>query len=130
MPEWRAITPKGRPGRKMRDLQRQLVGMMGGFVVTCQGDLQVYPPQRATTKYRRTGTLGRSWSHSVKQKPDAIEGIVGSQGQIAPYNVNVQGQRQKASAKAAGWKTAKQVLERRWPPFVKEVTSAVNRVAR
>ncbi|MFA5715310.1 MAG: hypothetical protein WC998_06200 [Candidatus Paceibacterota bacterium] len=51
-----------------------------------------YPPQTLTyTHYRRTGTLKKSWSSEIHMGGDRIEGIVGSNSNIAPYNKDVQG---------------------------------------
>jgi hypothetical protein len=51
-----------------------------------------YPPQTLTTTgYRRTGTLKKSWSSEVHMGGNKIEGIVGSNSNIAPYNRDVQG---------------------------------------
>lgn len=98
---------------------------MGDFVVGAHGKLASYPPQKAGSRYRRTGTLGRSWSHKVIPQPDKIVGIVGSQGQIAPYNVLVQGAQQTALMKARGWKTPKDVIEKEWPKFRANIRKAV-----
>jgi len=65
----------------------------------------------------------------VLAKPDRIEGIVGSAGQIAPYNVDVQGAKQTARMRAIGWKTAKDVLKKRWPKFKKEVKAVLKGAA-
>lgn len=65
-----------------------------------------YPPQRLTaTGYRRTGTLKRSWSSRVKASSARIEGEVGSNRNIAPYNKLVQGRRkdQVRRFRRAGW---------------------------
>lgn len=58
-----------------------------------------YPPQKPTLRgrysrrggYRRTGTLKRSWSAATRVTGTRIEGEIGSSGNIAPYNVFVQG---------------------------------------
>lgn len=50
-----------------------------------------YPPEAPGQRYRRTGTLKRSWSSEVRESGDKTEGIVGSNANIAPYNTKVQG---------------------------------------
>ena len=54
--------------------------------------------------YKRTGTLGRSWQQRVARETDSIVGVVGSQGQIAPYNIYVQGPQQSRMMELIGWK--------------------------
>jgi len=102
---------------------------MGDLMTEAHDQLATYPPQRAGVDYRRTGTLGRSWQHRVRAKPDRIEGEASSQGQIAPYNIYVQGPRQKPWAKATGWRTPKEVLKKLWPPWVKKVRAVLKRAA-
>jgi hypothetical protein len=55
-----------------------------------------YPAQTLRKSgYRRTGTLKRSWSSKVRTRPGSIEGTVGSNSNIAPYNRFVQGRRRE-----------------------------------
>jgi len=63
-----------------------------------------YPPQPADSHYRRTGTLKDSWSFGVKSGNSKIEGEIGSNSNIAPYNADVQGDDQEALFKRIGWK--------------------------
>lgn len=78
--------------------------------------VSTYPPQTLTaTGYRRTGTLKRSWSPDVSVSGIRITGIVGSNGNIAPYNLEVQGPVQNRVFKSAGWPNEadlKQQMER------------------
>lgn len=76
-------------------------------VVEGQRFIADYPPQSLTkTGYRRTNALKRSWSHSVKKDGNRIEGIVGSNSNMAPYNRWVQGnsEDQVPMFAAAGWR--------------------------
>lgn len=127
---YRPIIPKKTSVRKLQRLQQRFVLLMGDFVTQAHDDLATYPPARAESAYRRTGTLGRSWQHRVIVKGDRIEGVAASQGQIAPYNVSVQGPRQKPIFKARGWKTPKDVLGRRLPAWKKRVRDAIKEAAR
>ena len=64
-----------------------------------------YPPQTLTaTGYVRTGTLARSWSARVRTGVGKLEGTVGSAGNIAPYNVFVQGEDPVGMFPRAGWR--------------------------
>jgi len=64
-----------------------------------------YPAQSLVKSgYVRTGTLARSWSARVQTSGRDIEGTVGSSGNIAPYNVFVQGESPVAIFPLAGWR--------------------------
>ncbi len=64
-----------------------------------------YPSQQLTKSgYVRTGTLARSWSAKVRASSTRIEGTVGSSGNIAPYNVFVQGEKPVPIFPRAGWR--------------------------
>ncbi len=75
-----------------------------------------YPPQRLTaTGYRRTGTLKRSWSAKTDVSPSRIVGLVGSNGNIAPYNITVQGSKKAKQQRElfgdAGWQGIDELVE-------------------
>ena len=85
--------------------------MMRRAVTEGQRHIARYPPQRLRkTGYRRTGTLKRSWSKRVTSSGTRLEGVVGSNSNIAPYNVVVQGtrkgtgRRQCLIFRRAGWR--------------------------
>lgn len=73
--------------------------------------MSVYPA-KTSRRYRRTGTLRRSWSFDVKSGQRRIEGRVGSNAGIAPYNEDVQGVNQDALFAAIGWRNVND-LERK-----------------
>jgi hypothetical protein len=50
-----------------------------------QRQLAVYPPARSGSTYRRTGTLGRRWTTSVRGAGLDIEGVVGNSTSYGPY---------------------------------------------
>lgn len=125
---YRPIIPKKISVKKLQRLYGEFVLLMGDFVTEAHDQLSTYPPARAESTYRRTGMLGRSWSHRVLTKPDRIEGVVGSQGQIAPYNVRVQGAQQTALMKARGWKTPKDVLNKLMPKWKNRVRAKIKEV--
>lgn len=122
---FRAIKPKGLLPKALMLAYGNLADAMDDFVVDARTDLVTYPPT-GPSSYTRTGTLMRSWNSRTLRQPSRIEGVVGSQGQIAPYNRFVQGQQQKPLFKARGWKTPKDVLDKRWP----ELKKRVNRIMR
>lgn len=127
---FKPIIPKHTAPRKLLALHNQFVAIMGGFVAESHDDLATYPPQRAGVDYRRTGTLGRSWQSDVKTGGGKIVGTVASQGQIAPYNVYVQGPNQVRWAAAYGWKQPKDVMKKRWPRAVKQLQAAIKAITR
>jgi len=128
--EFRAIVPKRRPLRKLGRLPTELTLLMGDLMTEAHDQLATYPPKPPESGYRRTGTLGRSWQHRVRGKTDRIEGEASSQGQIAPYNVTVQGPKQTARMRAIGWRTPKDVLNKLWPKWVQRVRTKIKEVTR
>ena len=97
-----AITPKQIPygpadveaiKKAMRDL-----------VIEGQRFIAYYPPAPPSQHYVRTGTLKRSWSQAVVATGFKVEGIVGSNSRIAPYNSKVQGETQTAFFASRGWR--------------------------
>ena len=92
-------------------LAQDVTRMMRRTVTEGQRHIAKYPPQRLRkTNYRRTGTLKRSWSKRVTAAGVEVAGIVGSNSNIAPYNVVVQGtrkgtgRRQARIFRRAGWR--------------------------
>lgn len=88
-------------------LQTKLVAAMRDTVSEGVKYAQTYPPQVLTkTHYHRTHTLARSWSGEVRASGGGlIAGHVGSNANIAPYNVWVQGPagQQRQMFAGAGW---------------------------
>ena len=67
--------------------------------------------------YKRTGTLGRSWSWipAVRVGNELIAKI-GSSGNVAPYNVHVQhGPTQTRDMKRRNWPTDTSIMRSLWP---------------
>ena len=110
------IKPSRARPKKLMQTRGRLLGVLQDFVVEAQAYLQNYPPGRASS-YVRTGTLGRSWHNEIKNTPTELSGTVASQGQIAPYNIYVQGERQRPYHKAHGWKTPKDAAKHLEPKF-------------
>ncbi len=94
-----------------------------------------YPPQRLTaTGYRRTGTLKRSWSAKTDVSSSRIVGLVGSNGNIAPYNITVQGSKKAKQQRElfgdAGWQGIDELVELMDDEFVKRTARVFDRVLR
>jgi len=77
--------------------------------------------------YKRTGTLGRSWQQRVARETDSIVGVVGSQGQIAPYNIYVQGPQQSRMMELIGWKKIEDIYKPHWQKTIAEAKAAADR---
>jgi hypothetical protein len=76
----------------------------------------------------RTGTLGRSWSIKEASTDDRIAFIIGSNGNIAPYNRHVQDEpNQSRRHQRIGWKTIQDVSRTMWPIESKRIQNALNR---
>ncbi len=73
-------------------IRRGMVRMIRNTGADGKRFMAKYPPQRLTKSgYTRTGTLKRSWSNTTTESQTKIEGVVGSNSNIAPYNRLVQG---------------------------------------
>lgn len=68
--------------------------------------MATYPPKRADSWYRRTGTLGRRWTHKVEN--EGKRGVVGNNTVYAP---RVQSHIQQAWVHRGRWQTDKMVAE-------------------
>lgn len=73
--------------------------------------MTVYPPKSFSSTYVRTGTLRRSWLFRMVSGNRSIQGIVASQGNIAPYNEDVQGENQLPHFLQLGWRNVKQMVK-------------------
>lgn len=86
--------------RLLRELTGALVDMQAEGVRL----MATYPPQRPNSRYRRTGTLKRSWSMPpVRRSGNALAAEIFSNGGIAPYNRKVQGVGQDPFFGQRGW---------------------------
>ncbi len=66
-----------------------------------------YPAKPGRSTYRRTGTLRRSWFFKISSGMRRITGLVGSNANVAPYNVRVQGDDQLPHFERIGWRDTK-----------------------
>jgi hypothetical protein len=135
----------------------QLTAAMEDFAAAVHNELATYPPRKhvsieeaggwASDKqrrwffwalkhniievpYKRTGTLGRSWQHKVAKETDAVIGVVGSQGQIAPYNIYVQGEQQTPMMVLIGWKRPIDIYKPHWRKLIRQAEKIVSQAAR
>ncbi|MCI0726433.1 MAG: hypothetical protein L0332_06880 [Chloroflexi bacterium] len=84
--------------------------------------LRRYPPAPAGSTYRRTNTLGRRWTFSVKRSLFGIKLLVGNNTQHGPW---VQSADQQARVHQGRWQTDAQVLEQNAEAVLDEVQEAV-----
>lgn len=74
--------------------------------------MATYPPQRAGSRYRRTGTLKRSWSMPpVKREGTSMAAEIFSNGGIAPYNDEVEGHVQSQFFAQRGWVNVRELVK-------------------
>jgi|TARA_Y100000310_G_scaffold15622_1_gene15666 hypothetical protein len=90
--------------------------------------MSTYPPQPAKSRYRRTGTLRRSWNFALKTGGGIIQAIIQSNRRVAPYNEAVQGQDQAPLFEQIGWKTIKDLDKQIQKDFPKRMQDMINKV--
>lgn len=74
--------------------------------------MKLYPAQRPGSRYIRTKTLDRSWSmRPIVRTSHGWQVIVGSNGNIAPYNRVVQSRADQARIHRGRWITAETTVE-------------------
>ena len=74
--------------------------------------MKAYPAPRTGSTYRRTGTLARSWSvRPITPTSSGWSVLIGSSGNIAPYNRNVQDRERQARIHRGRWVTAQTATE-------------------
>lgn len=76
-------------------------------------DMKNYPTQVPGTEYRRTGTLGGSWTKEITGAGLNITGRVGSNANEAPYNRYVQDDTLQARVHQGRWQTVQSVTKER-----------------
>ena len=106
----------GDPGSTVRQVLRRVV-------ILIQSRMMVYPPQRAGSSYRRTGTLGRAWTSEVYAEGDALIGKVGN---VTKYAPQVQSEKFQSKAHKGRWQTDVQVI-RELEPEINAEFSALGR---
>lgn len=77
-------------------------------VLLLESGMKVYPSPPSGSRYRRTGTLGRRWTHEVTGGGNSLTGKVGNNTAYGPW---VQSDGFQASIHQGRWQTDKQVLD-------------------
>lgn len=93
-------------------------------VLRLQSAMAKYPPPPPRSKYRRTGTLGRRWTHRVSEENGALIGFVGNNTMYGPY---VQSDQFQAWMHKGRWQTDKEVAERERPAIISDFQQVINR---
>lgn len=106
----------GDPGSTVRQVLRRVTLLI-------QSRMMIYPPQRAGSSYRRTGTLGRTWTSDVYPEGDALIGKVGN---VTKYAPQVQSEKFQSKAHKGRWQTDVQVI-RELEPEINAEFSALGR---
>lgn len=140
-------------------LREALIKAVGDTVVDGKRYMQRYPPRMHLTRtqvygkpfasdrqrrwffaalkdgslevpYKRTGTLMRSWNGTVAVGPERIEGVIGSNSNMAPYNAYVQSEADQSWFMATiGWQTEQMMLEHIEPIFGRRVNAVFERMS-
>lgn len=75
--------------------------------------IRTYPAQRPGSTYIRTGALGKSWSRRPPEGTGLdMYAVVGSDPQVAPYNIQVQHPEFQAAVHVGRWQTTADVIRR------------------
>lgn len=97
-------------------------------VVRVQSGMAKYPPARPRSKYVRTGTLGRRWTHKVDREGSGrLVGSVGNNTVYAPFVQSSQFQRRFFKGQ---WQTDREVLEQEKNAIVLDFGDAVRAALR
>lgn len=85
-------------------------------------DLAIYPPPPPESTYRRTQTLGRTWTH---EETVSLMSIQTALGNVTPYARYVQDPDDQAAIHQNRWQTTKSVLENREQWIVSQVLEGI-----
>lgn len=120
------ITGVGEVMRKLGSFQgtRVLVKPMEQAVELVRADIATYPLPRLESAYRRTGTLGRRWTKTVRIHGDGVTGTVGNRTSYAPW---VQSSKFQARIHRGRWRTDAMVIERQRRQIVAVFRNAIDR---
>lgn len=103
-----------------------LVKTFGEIGAQLNTDLAKYPPQRPprgnAPPYRRTNTLGRSWTHDQVTSLFSIRTIIGN---VTPYARFVQGADDQAYMHQNWWQTTDEVLAQREQWIIEQVLDGI-----
>jgi hypothetical protein len=128
------VIKPSKPLMNVPELERELKKVIVNLVADGTRFIARYPPRTLTkTGYTRTDTLKRSWlqSRPVVVTNDTIEGEIGSNANLAPYNRFVEGaEDQLPMFRNAGWQNTddlKKLIEKRLPEDVEAVFKKLTR---
>jgi len=98
--------------RAPQALENAIVGAMNDGATLFRATMQRYPAPPPNSSYRRTGTLGRSWSvKPISRTASGWSVVIGSNGNMAPYNRAVQKRSEQARIHRGRWVTAETATE-------------------
>lgn len=86
-----------------------------------------YPPPPPNSSYRRTGRLGRAWTHEVKAGLFSIETIIGNN---TPYAPDVQGAGTQSEVHVGRWQTDADALRQSEGFIEDEIGEEIDKVLR
>jgi len=90
-----------------------------------QRDMQEYPPQPASSRYRRSGTLGRRWTTRMTRSGGGLQGRVGNTTAYGPW---VQSHRFQARVhRRTGWRTDERVIRENQQAIVADFQRGIDR---
>ncbi len=110
---------------KLKDLEKVydiIEPPMERSVMILQNALAKYPAQRPGSTYRRTGTLGRSWTTRVNREGGRLVGRVGTNVIYAPF---VQSQAFQRPVNRSRWQTDVQVVNDQRGHVIKQFQDAI-----
>lgn len=110
---------------KLKDLEKVydiIEPPMERSVMILQNALAKYPAQRPGSTYRRTGTLGRSWTTRVNREGGRLVGRVGTNVIYAPF---VQSQTFQRPVNRSRWQTDVQVVNDQRGHVIKQFQDAI-----
>lgn len=87
-------------------------------------DLTTYPQQSPESTYHRTMTEARSWSREFSGRGLEFEVVIGSNGNIAPYNIYVQDEDRQAEVHRGVWENTVQATARRYEDIAQDAFEA------
>lgn len=94
-------------------------------VYRLQAAMQDYPPAPSTSRYIRTGTLGRRWTTRIIKSSNGITGTVGNNTVYGPL---VQSERfQTRTHKRTGWRTDQGAVDKERAAIVADFEQAIQR---
>ena len=97
-------------------MQRAVLGLQAGMAK--------YPPAVPGSAYRRTGTLGRTWTSRVTPTGDGLEGRVGN---VTVYAPAVQSALEQAAVHRGRWQTDESEIERQQSMIEADFQDAIDR---